>query len=71
MTKSKKDTQEEKFLNEILKVGVKSVARMHDCGHDYYCFWLINNTQRYWTDMSEENLAQVYENIKQTRGETK
>ena len=62
--KKNKAYYEQKFMDEIMSVGVKSVAEMYERGHYYYCFFLIDGSQHYWTNMSKSNLETIRESIK-------
>jgi len=56
----KKAEQEKMFVDMILKKGgINSHCEMYERGHDYYCFWLKNREQRFWTDMSDESLKKL------------
>lgn len=52
--KDKKEAEKE-FVEKILAVGIERYYEMDERGKTHYCFDLKNGTQRFWTDLSEEN----------------
>ena len=54
---------EDLFVKHLLEVGVENWCETYERGNYYYCFWLKNGEQRYWTNMSEEHLEEIKENI--------
>ena len=57
----KKAEAEKIFVQEIVKriqdIGLDFWCEMDEGRHTYYCFTFKNGSQRFWTDMSDENLA--------------
>lgn len=53
--KEKKALVEEKFVNMLLEIGIKTKCESTEGRNTYYCFWLKNGDQRYWTNLSKEN----------------
>ena len=62
--KKNKAYYEKQFVEELLKVGVSQYSAMDERNNTYYCFWLKDGTQRYWTNMSEKNLNNIVKSIK-------
>lgn len=54
---------EDLFVKHLLEVGVENWCETYERGNYYYCFWLKNGEQRYWTNMSEEHIEEIKENI--------
>ena len=52
-----------KIVKHLLEVGVENWCETYERGNYYYCFWLKNGEQRYWTNMSEEHLEEIKGNI--------
>lgn len=50
-----KTYHEANFVEQILAIGIERVFETNEKNKTYYCFDLINGTQRFWTDLSEEN----------------
>lgn len=60
MAYKKKAEQEKEFVEYILSVGgIKSYREMDEGRKTYYEFLLTNDTRRYWTNMSNENLERL------------
>ena len=57
--KEKKKIAEDKFVNMLLEIGIKSMCESDEGRNTYYCFWLKNGDQRYWINLSQENRIKV------------
>ncbi len=64
MSKKNKAYYEDLFVKHLLEVGVKTWCKSYDMGYYYYCFWLLNGEQRFWTNMSEKHIEEIEENAK-------
>ena len=57
--KELKQLVEDKFVNMLLEIGIKTRCEMSEGRNTYYCFWLKDGQQRYWTNLSNENRKKV------------
>ena len=51
-----KAEREKRWRDDLIPVGVQKYAVMYDHGNFYWCFFMKNGTQRYWTNPSFETL---------------
>lgn len=59
----KKAEAEKIFVQEIVKciqdIGLDFWCEMDEGRHTYYCFTFKNGSQRFWTDLSDNNLTTI------------
>lgn len=58
MAKSK-EVAEKEFVDSILSIGIERVYETDEGNKTYYCFDLKNGMQRFWKNMSRENLDRI------------
>ena len=51
----RKAEAEEKWVEQVLEVGVENYAKMYENRKMNWCFFLKNGAQRFWSDISEAN----------------
>mgnify|MGYP003469090299 FL=1 len=66
MAKSK-EVAEKEFVDSILSIGIERYYEMDNANSTHYCFDLENGMQRFWKNMSRENLDRIKKYFEQKK----